>query len=291
MYKKVEQLIRPNGLRVAERAIGDVQECLAVPTVVRALGVRGEALMELASTYLVACKPRAGVVDASLYGDNAIPVFAMKTGDTVQLPASAATPLQRELIKAYYMRVTMPEGMDRQTLLGWVDRFMVTNRKNGAPLEARMHSTAQAITVGRHVGWKLPREDAPLPMYARGRPHIGLRAADSRATAASCMLHELSHAHDYVAQSLVMGHLTRLSLASELAAYATQSVVAHEMRRAGKPNIWNTGSTALADRVEKVRHSINGPYTSEGAFDANDDVIAALANRDLTYIYETDAGD
>lgn len=283
MNKSWHKLANQKSALAVEQLLQDVEHCLRAPSVLRALGERGEMLLDLTKDHVMACEVADGAVSAGNGGldSNTIPVFMMDTNESVTIEDTSRMPLQRECALYFYSRTDNGLAMDSARLERLVDEY----QPDGGAYMLQLPPYANAITLTTH-SWHMPPEGVDLPMVlGKGRPIVALLAQRSRPRMASTLLHEMSHAFDHIVQPIVYDERQLRSLSSELAAYATQSLAVAALKKEGWAQWRYIKRRPLADAVETVRFRVNGPYTQPGAFDVSDEIVAALEQRGLQGIY------
>ena len=283
MNKTWNKLAKQKSALAVEQLLQDVECCLRAPSVLRALGERGEMLLDLTKDHMAACEAVDGIVSAGNGGldSNTVPVFMMGANESVTIEDMSRMPLQRECALYLYSRADSGSAMGDARL----ERLIDTYQPEGSAYTFQLPLYANATTVIAQSVHALP-EDMGLPtMLGKGRPGVALLARGSRSRMASILLHEVSHALDHVVQPIVYDERQLRSLSSELAAYATQSLAVAALKKEGCAQWRYIKRRPLADAVEAVRFRVNGPYTQPGAFDVNDEIVAALEQHGLQGIY------
>lgn len=250
------------------------------------MGFRGE-LMILAAKMAQAADIEDGrVVPFPGYEKkNRFPIISLAEGDEVITTMTAPLPLQQDILRANICRSWDEQGLsysneEVEHLLAMGPNDAIIFRYE--PIALGLQNAARNI--------RMHKTDEGAPYLLRfGRPHIVIQDIHCRKPAdlADTAVHELSHAVDAIVDPLLLvpsEELRHVRLKGELAAYATQLIV-HRTFRSKTEAIFETLFPKMSDMVELSRVLINGPYTSENAFEPNRKIERTLGALGLSRIY------
>lgn len=274
-----------------EEIIGIAREQLADERVQEKLGDRGKILQFVADMMHVPDIDGSYLVEFPEYENQDIfPVVHLNKDDRLISTMTARMPIQHEVIRAQASRQwdeqehEYSEDDIQQLLDKWIDSGII--QLNHGEHRSGFHAPYKNIFLHQD------NPQAPVMVHV-GRPHIALQLFPERKITdeASTLVHELSHAVDAVREPLRFMEndsdyrAFRMNrLRGELAAYATESIV-RRIFRSRSEAVRDLFLPRLCDTVESHRRSVNGPYTSEQAFDPNWTIEKRLARAGLSRIY------
>ena len=203
------------------------------------------------------------------------PLIAVPANDHVRSPMRYPTPTQRRNVAR---AAQYPEAMaDLSTPEAWpLDEI--------PPVRDRQHAIAYAESI------------AITPDYRAysGRPHISLR---KKQLGRSDKSQVLMAAHEVIHEAVHLSHFVhypiyheeeraRYRAITEIVAFSVNAAVSRAIAQ-GSPAMRERYLAAMstAMRVDAVRHSINGPISSNHAFANIEQVITAVKQQGVGYIF------
>ena len=268
-----------------------VREQLASTKVQERLGDRGPLMTIAAGMARVADIEDGRLVEFPDYENRDIfPLVMLSDGEQVLSTMTAPLPLQQEVVRTIFRRSWDKQGIDYseadidQLLAMWAEGTKVL----------KYDGKAEGIHDS-HVSVHVRKDDNHAPFLVNyGRPHILLQSRRGRNIddASSTLVHELSHAVDALKWPFVFldadttdADLRLARLRCELTAYATQAIV-RRVHLTGFEKVRNIVCPHGSEFVEVPRRLLNGPYTSENAFEPNRKIELALGLMGLRSIYD-----
>ena len=136
-----------------------------------------------------------------------------------------------------------------------------------------------------HVGFFCVDDVGDRDFYVICRPVVALANWRLTCMNIAALSHEVTHAYDYVMNPVVgtSPKDEREILSRELRAYAVSRCLERHLLYKERLEL---NYPSISSQVERVREELNGPITSEGAFDVHDDLISRLEQEGLDLIHK-----